>query len=262
MAVTINASLSAGLVQTADTSGIINLQSGGTTVATISSTGLTSTGGALNGTLGATTPSTVVATTGSFSNGVAITGGPLGYGGGELNLGSNTVSTGIFDTGTGSPVMYFDHRGAANTGLWRWRNNGTSTTPMQLDASGNLYLPGMSPGGTTNMHWSSANGQLFHVTSALKYKHDVRDVEDIDLSLLRPVRYKSKNKEVDGDGDFFGFIADEAHEKGLVELVTYRDGEVDSFKYDRVTPLLWKIAQQQQALITSLTARLELLEAK
>ena len=44
MASSINASLTAGLVSTADTSGIINLQSGGTTVATISSTGLATTG--------------------------------------------------------------------------------------------------------------------------------------------------------------------------------------------------------------------------
>jgi hypothetical protein len=44
MASSINASLTAGLVQTADTSGIINLQSGGTTVATISSTGAAVTG--------------------------------------------------------------------------------------------------------------------------------------------------------------------------------------------------------------------------
>ena len=44
MAVTINASLSAGLVQTADTSGIINLQSGGTTIVAVTSTGVAVTG--------------------------------------------------------------------------------------------------------------------------------------------------------------------------------------------------------------------------
>jgi hypothetical protein len=41
MAVTINASLSAGLVQTADTTGDLNLQSGGTTILAIASTGAT-----------------------------------------------------------------------------------------------------------------------------------------------------------------------------------------------------------------------------
>jgi hypothetical protein len=41
MAVTLNASTSSGLVSTADTSGTIELQSNGTTIATVSSTGLT-----------------------------------------------------------------------------------------------------------------------------------------------------------------------------------------------------------------------------
>ena len=40
MAVTLNASTTSGFVQSADTSGIIQLQSNGTTIATISSTGL------------------------------------------------------------------------------------------------------------------------------------------------------------------------------------------------------------------------------
>jgi hypothetical protein len=42
MSVTINASTSTGLIQTADTSGIIELQSNGTTIATINSTSLSS----------------------------------------------------------------------------------------------------------------------------------------------------------------------------------------------------------------------------
>lgn len=44
MASSINASLTAGLVQTADTSGIINLQSNGATVAQVTSTGVAVTG--------------------------------------------------------------------------------------------------------------------------------------------------------------------------------------------------------------------------
>jgi hypothetical protein len=44
MACIINASTSAGLVQSADTSGILQLQSNGTTIATVSSTGLSASG--------------------------------------------------------------------------------------------------------------------------------------------------------------------------------------------------------------------------
>ena len=44
MASSINASLTNGIVQTADTSGILNLQSNGTTIASVSSTGVAVTG--------------------------------------------------------------------------------------------------------------------------------------------------------------------------------------------------------------------------
>ena len=44
MSSSINASLTAGLIQTADTSGILNLQSNGTTIASVSSTGVAVTG--------------------------------------------------------------------------------------------------------------------------------------------------------------------------------------------------------------------------
>ena len=72
MAVTLNASLSAGLVQTADTSGNLSLQSGGTTILA-----LTSAGAAVTGTLsasGATTLSGNTAITGTLNvNSLPIT---------------------------------------------------------------------------------------------------------------------------------------------------------------------------------------------
>lgn len=62
MAVTINASTSAGLVQTADTTGNLNLQSNGTTIAALTSTGLAVTGaGSFTTTLGVTGTSTLAA---------------------------------------------------------------------------------------------------------------------------------------------------------------------------------------------------------
>jgi len=44
MSVTINASTSAGLIQTADTSGTVEIQSNGTTRLTVASGGITTTG--------------------------------------------------------------------------------------------------------------------------------------------------------------------------------------------------------------------------
>ena len=61
MASSINASLTAGIVQTADTSGNLNLQSGGTTIAAITSTGV-----AVTGTLSASGAVTIPDVAGSF----------------------------------------------------------------------------------------------------------------------------------------------------------------------------------------------------
>jgi len=63
MSVTINASTSSGLIQTADTSGIVEIQSNGTTKLTVASTGVTATsisGTLINGTSVATTSGTTV----------------------------------------------------------------------------------------------------------------------------------------------------------------------------------------------------------
>jgi hypothetical protein len=58
MAVTINASTSAGLVQTADTSGVLQLQTAGTTVATINAYGIGLGTGAPSSGIGITFPAT------------------------------------------------------------------------------------------------------------------------------------------------------------------------------------------------------------
>ena len=61
MATIINASTSAGLIQTADTSGNLNLQSNGSTIVAV-----TSTGAAVTGTLSATGAVTIPSVAGSF----------------------------------------------------------------------------------------------------------------------------------------------------------------------------------------------------
>ena len=61
MTTTINASTSAGLVQTADTSGNLSLQSGGTTILA-----LTSTGAAVTGTLSSTSTTSLCTTSGTI----------------------------------------------------------------------------------------------------------------------------------------------------------------------------------------------------
>jgi hypothetical protein len=100
-------------------------------------------------------------------------------------------------------------------------------------------------------------GYLLRSTSALKYKQDVRDLEDMDISLLRPVRYKSKCEGDDQTKDHLGLVADEAAEAGFNDLVTRgKNNEIEGFQYERLTVVLLKKLQTQQAQIEALTARL------
>jgi hypothetical protein len=106
-----------------------------------------------------------------------------------------------------------------------------------------------------------SGGYIYRSTSALKYKTDVRDLESIDINKFRPVRYKSKCTDDDANKDFFGVIADEVDAAGIKELVTYGEtGEVEGFQYERLTVVLLKSIQEQQAMIQELKAEIDLLK--
>ena len=92
-----------------------------------------------------------------------------------------------------------------------------------------------------------SNGILQRSTSAAKYKTDVRDLESLDITKLRAVRYKSLGAMDDPSKDHFGLIADEALQAGFTELVTLGDdGEPEGFQYERLTAVLLKGLQDLQ----------------
>ena len=113
---------------------------------------------------------------------------------------------------------------------------------------------------SANIVVTSSAGHLARSTSALKYKKDVRDLEEIDIDKLRPVRYKSKSVIDNQTKDNFGFIADEVHDAGITELVTYDGDNVEGFQYERLTAILVKTLQEQKKTIKALTARVTALE--
>jgi hypothetical protein len=91
------------------------------------------------GTTGAATfSSSVTATGGLISN-----GGAIGYGGGELGFGVTTSSalSAIYTLATGSPTLFFDHRGTSNTGSFAFRNGtGGANTLMTITSGGNVGI--------------------------------------------------------------------------------------------------------------------------
>jgi hypothetical protein len=170
---------------------------------------------------------------------------------GDLILKSNYGYNQLILNNTAAPANAVRIR-SNNQALEFVSGAGVSAT---LYANGNLQVPAMY----NNTSAAGANvvvgtgGDLYRSTSALKYKQDIRDLEDIDLNSLRPVRYKSKCESDDQTKDHIGFIADEADANGWKELVNYNEnGEVEGFQYERVAALLWKKCQTLEARLAAL----------
>jgi hypothetical protein len=127
---------------------------------------------------------------------------------------------------------------------------GGSDWVINTGTSGTLYCKGVytfTSASAANVFVTSG-GALLRSTSALKYKKDIRNLESMDISLLRPVRYKSKCANDDQTKDHLGVIADEAADAGFEELITRgADGEVEGFQYERLTVVLLKSIQELKA---------------
>jgi hypothetical protein len=148
-------------------------------------------------------------------------------GGLDIRTANNYI---VLSDGDGNPRGYF-----TNTGLFHSPQNYVNTTAVA--ANGVI----------------ESTGAFARSTSALKYKQDVRNLEVIDISKFRPVRYKSKCEADDPTKDHFGIIADEVAEAGITELVSYgADGEVEGFQYERLTVVLLKTIQDLQKRIETL----------
>jgi hypothetical protein len=189
-------------------------------------------------------------------------------------------TTGGFNTAFGYNAGYLITTGAKNTVLGSYSGNQsgldirTSSNYIVLsDGDGNprgyFVSSGIfvAPATYTNTSANAANcyvgtdGSFVRSTSALKYKQDIRDIEEININLLRGVRYKSKCEGDDQTKDHFGIIADEADAAGLKELVHYNaDGEVEGFQYERLTVVLLKSLQTIKADLDATKAELATLK--
>ncbi len=146
---------------------------------------------------------------------------------------------------------------------------GTTSTSTPTSSTADVYLGGIvmppsrrTTGSGANVNIDPTSGIFARSTSSLKYKKDVLNAPWglADAMNLRAVTYKSV-VEADGDTVFGGFIAEEVHAAGLTEFVQYApDGSPDALAYGNMVALCIKAIQEQQTLITSLTARIAALE--
>jgi hypothetical protein len=182
---------------------------------------------------------------------------------GERNTFVGDYSGNLVTTGTKNTIIgkYDGNQGGLDI---RTANNnivlsdGDGNPRKWLNGSGYEYSPGiynLTTASAANVHIDSSFA-MYRSTSALKYKQDIRNLEDMDIGLLRPVRYKSKCEGDDQTKDHLGVIADEAADAGFEELITRgATGEVEGFQYERLTVVLLKELQTLRARVAQLEAK-------
>jgi hypothetical protein len=188
------------------------------------------------------------------SNGIDLTNGSdLRMRGGTMYLGTGgsiDVSLASIKTGAGDII---DSSGNISTqGVLTVSNVGTKGS--YSTTNDNIALIGV--GGT------SIVGRLYKVTSvsSRQFKENIEDIDSADylniINSLRPVKFNYKPDIVeDPEVKVYGLIAEEVDEiPGAEVLITYKDEEVYSVKYDRLPLALIKAIQQ-------ISERLDALEA-
>ena len=83
----------------------------------------------------------------SSTGGATFQGGPTGFGGGEVRLGTTASGqlSAISTLSVDSPVLFFDHRGSSNTGVFVWRNGTTGSNELARLTSTGLGIGTSSP---------------------------------------------------------------------------------------------------------------------
>jgi len=102
-----------------------------------------------------------------LGGGASIEGSVSGFTGGEVRLGTSTANTqsAISTYATGTPQMYFDHRGTS-TGQWIWRSS--TSERMRIDSSGNVGIGESNPDAKLHIR-DATDGGSSSTTSAIQF---------------------------------------------------------------------------------------------
>ncbi len=216
--------------------------------------------------IGTSSPNTYTNYTTVTINGAGASGSDLDFEKGGTVIGS------IFSRSSDAQFTVSSYSGDL-----AFRAGGSERVNIQASDGMLTALPvySLTTSGSANVNVQSS-GALLRSTSSEKYK---QNIEDMELSYaqailnLRPVYYKSKCKLDNADDSHWGFIAEEVEkiDPRLVLYktlnVTYNDEgtpveevletpEPEGVQYDRLTPAIVKLLQEQQKLLKLL--RLEL----
>jgi hypothetical protein len=116
-------------------------------------------------------------------------------------------------------------------------------------------------GGTTRAMRVSTSGLYGYASSTRRRKEQIEDYSIDSQALLNLSIKKFKYKNDDSGVQQYGFIAEEAQDLGLDELIQYDStGIPDYFSYETLPIFLLQIIQEQDTSIKTLKSRLDALE--
>ena len=182
-------------------------------------------------------------------------GGNVGIG----NTGASDVRLFVTSGTSGASAYACFFRNSSSANLFFVRDDGYTFTGL---ASGSPY----NYATTGRNAVLDSGGGFGYLVSTRESKTNIESIKNIDfINQLNPVQFNYRKKDnIDNiytdevyDNISYGFIADEV-EKVNKELVFYNvDGTLAGVEYNSMIAILTKAIQEQQALITSLQARLD-----
>lgn len=219
---------------------------------------------------------------GSTITGATVTGGTVQTGtSGQRVVMSSAGTITFYDSGGNSIPVYGSGAGLLVFGKAQVWSDLHVSQNLSVDGSANLSSANVSGvitgsrvnGGdvyVTNTPSESGTGlgavymgntgRLRLSSSAAKYKTNIKplDIDPDTFLALQPVTYDP----IDGEdvAPTVGFIADQADELGFTHLVGYRDGEVETLHYERVSAYQQVALREHNRLIAAMLERIEALE--
>jgi hypothetical protein len=184
---------------------------------------------------------------------------------GDLTLNYSTADVDDYNALTFAPgandyiIKASSSRGVFGRSSYGWHVDADSAFGVYSNGWEKLFGVEGGTGNTQVFGSLTVNGSITE-SSSIRYKKDIVDIEHSSskIELLRPVRYKK----IKDESEEIGLIAEDVAEL-FPEVVKYdNEGRPDGVNYSRLSVILLKAMQEQNAVIAALTERVNKLENK
>jgi hypothetical protein len=238
--------------------------------------------------IGTSSPATKL----DVNGGCVVSGSISGFTGGEVRLGTSAANSqnAISTVSTGTPEMFFDHRGTS-TGVWIWRSGASERA--RIDSNGNLLVGTTSRGNVNSLSFdldvetgtfyvshpstsasglayaafgyngttigsitqAGTTGVLYNITSDQRLKENIQDAAPAS-ALIDALKVREYDWKSDGTHQRYGFVAQELLTVAPEAVHQPADPEeMMAVDYSKLVPMLVKEIQSLRARVAQLESK-------